>query len=437
MGFLFAQGVTITSGQGDVVWAFYDILKQYDHGSYTTLEDSVEYDDLLDGQFQFSFYIRPENPEVYNAMMTLTTPHSPDNFPYMSWAPDASYNWIPNGDNYYEWQFTSPIPSYEEAAVWLPTNFPVTFQPEYDLSRTVDHIMINPGVETQIVTIEFTPHTNFINAHIAVGVHETYEALPTVVVGSSTPSYILYEELDGVEWVIPVSDIVPGVKYTFSFTLTVVNKLTEPIYYKSRLGIGANIILKQEDLGYQETVTEGSILLGDPTTFTGTDIDGYNLHWMKFKQMEHCVSFPCVSSCLPSTLPSYEGTLDTWFSNGANEKIIESDWKVFLKKDAGNFEAEFTELNIWEDIPPEMIPPDVTGTYDFYKVEMKADLVSHIDNRYELRGTSTWLRNEELWGEFYTEIVINEEFLLQQFWMQIYDEYHNPIRWMMGSLVPS
>jgi hypothetical protein len=227
-----------------------------------------------------------------------------------------------------------------------------------------------------------------------------------------------------VEWQIPAGEIIPGNTYVFTFMLTVNihPEVEEPIFYKPGLGVGANIEISQttvEDVG---SVSTGDNIIANEVTFSGHD-DGSNLDWVKIKQKEHSVSFPYISC----TLPVYEGTFDTWFSSAGDEKIVDSEWKVSLKNDKIKFDAEYTELNINPDAEP--------GSYDYIKIEMEADTVIPTENGYILRGMSQWFKNEEQFAELDTEIVINEEFLEQQFWMQIYHD-ETPIGWITGSFIP-
>lgn len=426
LSIIITLNVIIAKGQGNEVWVYHDIQKIYDHGSYATEEDVVYHDDILVGYHARSFYIRSGTVEVDNPIVSMTRGQAPDEKFYTKWDPDATETHV-SGDVYYSWSFTDSIPPEGQAAVWVWTDLPATFQPEFDFRRSVDPLIIEPPSGTQTVTIEFTPvpySINFINVHISVGVHPTSNANPEVDVGSASEPYLIHEEVDGVEWQIPAGEITPGDTFVFTFDINVEidPSLEEPIYYKPGLGVGANIELKHGTEADVESVLTGDNIIANEVIFSGDD-DGSNLDWVKIKQKEHSVSFPYIST----TLPIYEGTFDIWYSSEGSEKIVDSEWKVSLKNDKTKFDAEYTELNIQ--------PPAIPGTYDYMEIEMEADTVIPTENGYILRGISQWSKNGAPFVELDTEIVINEEFLEQQFWMQVYFD-GSPVGWMTGSFVP-
>jgi hypothetical protein len=81
--------------QEDAVWASHDILKIYNHESYLTNHDQVTYDETLYGHHQRSFYIRPENIEVYNAQIYLTSTYPEETFPDRNHHPEAITDYGP------------------------------------------------------------------------------------------------------------------------------------------------------------------------------------------------------------------------------------------------------------------------------------------------------------------------------------------------------
>jgi hypothetical protein len=152
LSIIITLNVIIAKGQGSEVWVYHDIQKIYDHGSYATEEDAVYYDDLLVGYHARSFYIRPGTVEVDNAIVSMTRGRAPDERFNIGWDPEATETHA-SGDVFYSWSFTDSIPPEMQAAVWVRTDFPATFQPEFDFKRSVDPLIIEPPSGTQTVTI--------------------------------------------------------------------------------------------------------------------------------------------------------------------------------------------------------------------------------------------------------------------------------------------
>ena len=130
---------------------------------------------------------------------------------------------------------------------------------------------------------------------------------------------------------------------------------------------------------------------------------------------------------LPTSV-RYRGVLDTFYSD-EQVKIVESKWFANLKKDGRiRFTASFTELNIEEDAPG-----DIVGGYDYFKMEMEGyyEIADEEDGIYYFSGT------------MYVEKIGRDSFVWEDTEIYIHpDDWGNQLciyyqeLWMFGSILP-
>ena len=132
----------------------------------------------------------------------------------------------------------------------------------------------------------------------------------------------------------------------------------------------------------------------------------------------------------PPTSLKYRGVLDTFYSD-ENVKIVQSMWHAnLLPNEKARFTATFTELNIEDDAPG-----DIIGGYDYFKMSMEGqwELVDEEDGIYYFSGTMYVKkigRDPFEWEE--AEIYIHPDDWGNQ--LCIYNEPTG--LWMFGSLLP-
>jgi hypothetical protein len=124
----------------------------------------------------------------------------------------------------------------------------------------------------------------------------------------------------------------------------------------------------------------------------------------------------------------FKGVLDTFYSD-EQVKIVESKWFANLKKDGRvRFTASFTELNIEEDAPG-----DIVGGYDYFKMEMNVDSydMDTEDGIYVFSGT------------MYVEKIGRDSFEWEDTEIYIHpDDWGNQLciyygdTWFFGSILP-
>lgn len=312
----------MANAQENNVGAWLDRL--YYHNA-RPIDDSVSYNQELDGYRMRSFYIRPEGFDVDHARIEMNTtyPNTQDYFLGINYNPTSSDPYYPkfdviSDDNYtFIWDWTTyPIP---QASVGIHTNFLEPFQPGFDLTREWDTIPIDSPSVTQTLAIQFrssTEFSEFFNVHISVQIPNTPEASPTIdeYSISADPSdderglpWNMDWNVDGdgnigIDW---HGDPQAGTTYTFSVDVTVENKLyPTPILYKPSVGVGANYDMPYpggEDLGITPSVTILDDMDGvggdDETSVTYAGLHlGTQLHWWYFTQKENSVSFPSYSA---------------------------------------------------------------------------------------------------------------------------------------------
>lgn len=212
--------------------------------------------------------------------------------------------------------------SFSDVGVGIHTNFPATFQPGFDLTRTWDPEPITSSSVTQTLTVEFTSSTeyafDFFNAHVSVHIPNTPEASPTIdpdSISADPPEdqreipWNMWldsnEEGYTVNW---NGDPKAGVTYTFSVDVTVENEFYPmPILYKPSVGVGANY-----DMIWGPIVEDVSVTIPDDmdgneadeatVTYSITGVTGGEAYkWQTITQRENSVSFSSHSAIVGET----------------------------------------------------------------------------------------------------------------------------------------
>jgi hypothetical protein len=315
--FSVALTTTFADPQEYHVGAWLDRLQYYDTGIF---DDSVSSNDELDGYRLRSLYIRPEGEfEVVGAKIEMETPFEPESFLGIHYGPTSeSPSPFPDftisspAPYRYKWDWmNNPIP---EASVGIHTNFPVTFQPGFDLTQVWDSEPITDPKITQTLIIEFTSSTEFnefFNVHVSVQFPNTPEASPidvnSISVSPSTDQWgnpwNVWSQMDGDIQVNWGGDPQAGVKYTFSVEVTVENKLHPiPVFYTPSVGAGANYDMVWGELEVTESVTIGDDMGGDAVeetsvTYSIKEITEEGEYvWQTITQKENSVIFPSYSA---------------------------------------------------------------------------------------------------------------------------------------------
>lgn len=356
---------TLVRAEEDQIGA---MVGRYCMYSTTVFEDAIANIPLVGSRLS-RFDITPveENVDVFGARIEMLTTYPITAFPYINWAPysedPAIFEYLESPAFTYKWDWSTHEP-ISESAVWLGTNFLVTFEPGSDCERVWNPWITSPSV-TQTLTIVFTPSTAFVvdgveyhdfhGVHVSVQIPSTDEASPTIDEESISATPPTPEQPDW-SWDYNYGDgyievnwrgnPVAGTTYYFSVDVTVINNLApKPIFYKPSVGIGANFNPSETSAEYPVQFNVDLDGVGGAeslVTYSGTG----DFSWLKLGQNENALSLPGISMQFPFVVDGKAFIkLEDGFVKGSGFLLSHGPTHVSLVIDGQAFWWEIIEMS--------------------------------------------------------------------------------------------